>query len=338
MHSVLFPSRSWLLAQQQNPTTTSPAQLRMDPLEGTVPALQRLMGVCPWGEGSLKAPWGAQHLRMAAEPFQSCMEMQGHSLKQSSQLGQLHSGVPPEEHSDHHTSILHLRTQQGSELLLSPLWACSTCRAVRPCHGSAVSRHPRMGWSAGRHSIGDGNSESRAQESSTRLGSFPAQGLPPSPSHLSLWSPAALTNLCPRRAPCEGKSRHQPCPTATLPGSAANPAVPNPPTPHPRLSGRREPRCRVSPRFALLPSHLLRSVAAPAALVQLSGPNPARGRDGSAPHGTEELGLPRGGHRNRTPSRAAAPRDAHGATRGIGEGAGGRLGSFCLFFFGCVSG
>lgn len=45
----------------------------------------------------------------------------GHSLKQSPQLGQLHSGVPPEEHSDHHTSILHLRTQQGSELLLSPL-------------------------------------------------------------------------------------------------------------------------------------------------------------------------------------------------------------------------
>lgn len=74
-----------------------------------------------------------------------CGDAAGHSLKQSPQLGQLHSWVPPEEHSNHHTSILHPKTQQGSELLLSPLWACSTCRGVRPCHGSAVSHHPRMG-------------------------------------------------------------------------------------------------------------------------------------------------------------------------------------------------
>lgn len=57
----------------------------MDPFEGTIPAPQTLMGVCPWGEESLKAPWGdgrtpwgAQHLQMPAETpaaFQSCTGM-----------------------------------------------------------------------------------------------------------------------------------------------------------------------------------------------------------------------------------------------------------------------
>lgn len=253
----------------------------------------------------------------------------GRSPKQSPPLGQRHSGVPPEEHSDHHASILHLRTQQGSELPLSPPRVRSTCRAARPHHGLAAPLLYRTilvrGGQRGDATPGMGTQSTEPRKAAPGSEVSQRGASPPPFPPLPVVSRSSDKSLPPQSTVC-GK---EPPPTASHRSPAGVCGAPGGAEPSDAPSSAKREAGAAPPRFAPVCAPSIPSVALSrsprSARVQLSAPNPAigtarRGGARSAP-GTR--------HRNRTPSRAAAPRDAHGAARGMG----GMGGSFCLFFF-----
>lgn len=232
----------------------------------------------------------------------------GRSPKQSPPLGQRHSGVPPEEHSDHHTSILHLRTQQGSELPLSPPRVRSTCRAARPHHGLAAPLLYRTilvrGGQRGDATPGMGTQSTEPRKAAPGSEVSQRGASPPPFPPLPVVSRRSDKSLPPQSTVC-GK---EPPPTASHRSPAGVRGAPGGAEPSDAPSSAKREAGAAPPRFAPVCAPSIPSVALSrsprSARVQLSAPNPARSRDGSAPHGAEGLGVPRErgtetGHRDR---------------------------------------
>lgn len=236
----------------------------------------------------------------------------GHSPKQSTPLGQRHSGVPPEEHSDHHASILHLRTQQGSELPLSPPRVRSTCRAARPHHGLAAPLLYRTilvrGGQRGDATPGMGTQSTEPRKAAPGSEVSQRGASPPPFPPLPVVSRSSDKSLPPQSTVC-GK---EPPPTASHRSPAGVCGAPGGAEPSDAPSSAKREAGAAPPRFAPVCAPSIPSVALSrsprSARVQLSAPNPARSRDGSAPHGAEGLGVPRErgtetGHRHVRPRR-----------------------------------